>query len=186
MPLDELMLNGEEKMEKAIASLKKEFANVRTGRANPLILDKVVVDYYGTPTPIRQMSNVTVQEGVTLVIAPYDKSGIADMERAIMKSDLGITPSNDGSVIRISFPPLTEDRRKEIVKDVKKLSEEGKVAVRNARRDMSDSLKKIEKEESISEDEVKKMQDEIQKLTDKYVKEIENLCQEKEKEVLTV
>lgn len=186
MPLDELMINGEEKMEKAIASVKREFANVRTGRANPAILDKIQVDYYGTPTPIRQMSNVTVQDGTTLVISPYDKTGLAEMERAIMKSDLGITPSNDGNVIRIMFPQLTEDRRKEIVKDVKKITEEGKIALRNARRDMTDALKKIEKEESISEDEIKKQQDEIQKLTDKYVKDVESLCQEKEKEVLTV
>ncbi len=186
MPTDELFLNGEEKMEKAVNSLKKEFASIRTGRANPLILDKVVVDYYGVPTPLRQMSQVNVQDGQTLVITPYDKTIIKEIEKAMIKAELGITPNSDGIVIRLTFPPLTEDRRKEISKDVKKIAEEAKVAIRNIRRDMTDNLKKIEKEENLPEDVVKDNQDKIQKLTDKYVKIIDDVASEKEKEVMTV
>lgn len=186
MSTDEILINGEEKMEKAIISTKKEFANIRTGRANPMILDKISVDYYGAPTPVRQLSNVSVQDGTTLVITPFDKSAITEVEKAIAKSDLGITPNNDGSNIRITFPPLTEDRRKELVKTVKKLGEEGKVAIRNIRRDMSDSLKKLEKIDNLPEDEVKDVQEEIQKVTDKFTKEVDSLVSEKEKEVLTV
>ncbi len=186
MPVDELFLFGEEKMEKAIAQLKKEFAAIRTGRANPLILDKVVVDYYGAPTPLRQMSQVTVQDGTTLVISPFDKSIMKDIEKALIKAELGITPNSDGSVLRLCFPPLTQDRRKEISKDVKKIGEDTKVAIRNIRRDMTDDLKKLEKSENLSEDAVKDYQDKIQKLTDKYTKNIEDIAQEKEKEVLTV
>lgn len=140
--LEELFLFGEEKMEKAITQLKREFGQIRSGRANPLILDKVVVDYYGAPTPLRQLSQVNVQEGTTLVITPYDKSILKEIEKAIIKAEIGITPNSDGICIRLAFPPLTEERRKEIVKDVKKIGEEAKVAVRNIRRDMTDSLKK--------------------------------------------
>ena len=139
--LDELFLFGEEKMEKAIIQLKKEFGSIRSGRANPLILDKVMVDYYGAPTQLRQMSQVSVQDGTTLVITPYDKSVLKEIEKAIIKAEIGITPNSDGICIRLTFPPLTEERRKEIVKDVKKLGEEAKVAVRNVRRDMTDDLK---------------------------------------------
>ena len=184
--VEELFLFGEEKMEKAINQLKKEFVSIRSGRANPLILDKVVVDYYGAPTPVRQMSQVTVQDGTTLVISPYDKSIMKEIEKAIIKAEIGISPNSDGIVIRLAFPPLTEERRKEIVKDVKKLGEESKVAVRNARRDMVDGLKKLEKSENLPEDVVKDNQDEIQKLTDKYVGIIDKTVEEKEKEVLTV
>lgn len=186
MSTDEMLLNGEEKMEKAINSLKKDFAQIRTGRANPLILDKVVVDYYGVPTQLRQMSQVTVQDGQTLIITPYDKSILKEIEKAMIKADLGITPNSDGIVIRLTFPALTQDRRKEISKDVKKLSEEAKVAVRNIRRDMTDELKKLEKSDNLSEDAIKDNQNEIQKLTDKYVKLMDTLSAEKEKEVLTV
>ena len=186
MSIDELLLNGEEKMEKAINALKKEYAGIRTGRANPLILDKVVVDYYGVPTPLRQISQVSVQDGQTLVISPYDKSIIKDIEKAIIKAELGITPNSDGMVIRLTFPPLTEDRRKEISKEVKKVGEEAKVAVRNIRRDMTDDLKKLEKSENLPEDTVKDTQDEIQKLTDKYIKIVDESAAEKEKEVMTV
>ncbi len=186
MSIEEMMLNGEEKMEKAVNSLKKEYASIRTGRANPLILDKVVVDYYGVPTPLRQMSQVSVQDGQTLVITPYDKTIIKEIEKAMIKAELGITPNSDGIVIRLTFPPLTEERRKEISKDVKKVSEDSKVAVRNIRRDMADELKKIEKEENLPEDAVKDNQDKIQKLTDKYVKIIDEVAAEKEKEVMTV
>lgn len=186
MTVDEMLSNGKEKMEKAVASLKKEFGSIRTGRANPLILDKVVVDYYGVPTPLRQMSQVNVQDGQTLVIAPYDKSILKEIEKAMIKAELGITPNSDGIVIRLAFPPLTEDRRKEICKDVKKTAEEAKVAVRNIRRDMTDDLKKIEKEDNLPEDAVKDTQEQIQKITDKYVKTIDELASEKEKEVMTV
>lgn len=184
--LEELFLFGEEKMEKAINQLKREFGTIRSGRANPLILDKVVVDYYGAPTPLRQMSQVTVQDGTTLVITPYDKSILKEIEKAIIKAEIGITPNSDGICIRLAFPPLTEERRKEIVKDVKKIGEDAKVAVRNIRRDMSDDLKKIEKDEKLPEDSVKDNQDKIQKLTDKYTGIIDKTVAEKEKEVLTV
>lgn len=184
--LEELFLFGEEKMEKAITQLKREFGQIRSGRANPLILDKAVVDYYGAPTPLRQMSQVTVQDGTTLVITPYDKSILKEIEKAIIKAEIGITPNSDGICIRLAFPPLTEERRKEIVKDVKKIGEEAKVAIRNIRRDMSDNLKKIEKDEKLPEDTVKDNQDKIQKLTDKYTGIIDSNVSEKEKEVLTV
>lgn len=186
MPTDELLLNGEEKMEKAIANLKREFANVRTGRANPMILDKIQVDYYGMPTPIRQVANVTVQDGQTLVITPFDRNSLLDVEKAIAKSDLGLTPNNDGTCVRITFPQPTEERRRELVKSVKKLGEEAKVAVRNIRRDLVDDLKKLEKSENLPEDVVKGVQDDIQKLTDKYTKEIDSSVDDKEKEVMTV
>ncbi len=184
--IEELFLFGEEKMEKAVTQLKREFASIRSGRANPMILDKVLVDYYGVPTQLRQMSQVSVQDGTTLVISPYDKSIMKEIEKAIIKAEIGITPNSDGIVIRIAFPPLTEERRKEITKDVKKLGEDSKVAIRNARRDMVDDLKKLEKSENLPEDTVKDNQDEIQKLTDKYIKIIDNTVEEKEKEVLTV
>lgn len=186
MALEELFKNGDDKMEKCIAQLKREFATVRSGRANPAILDKVLVDYYGAPTPLRQMSQVTVQDGTTLVIAPYDKSVMKEIEKAIIKAELGITPNSDGIVIRLPFPPLTEDRRKEICKDVKKMGEDAKVALRNVRRDMVDELKKLEKSENLSEDIIKDNQDKIQKVTDKYTGIVEKLVEEKEKEVLTV
>ena len=184
--LDEMYLFGEEKMEKAIGQLKKDFATVRTGRANPGILDKVIVEYYGAPTPIRQMAHVSVSEGTTLVISPLDKSIIKEIEKALIKAELGVAPNNDGTCIRLNFPPLTEERRKETAKEVKKFGEDTKVALRNVRRDMVDSLKKIEKDENLPEDAVKDNQDQIQKLTDKYVGIVDSLVSEKEKEVLTV
>jgi ribosome recycling factor len=186
MPVSDILTHGEEKMKKTIAETKKEFVNIRTGRANPMILDKINVDYYGSVTPLRQISNVSVQDGNTLVIQPYDKNALSGIEKAILKSDLGVTPNSDGTNIRITFPPLTEERRKDLVKLVKKMGEENKVAIRNIRRDMADSLKKIEKPESIPEDEMKKSQDQIQKMTDKYIKEIDNLVVDKEKEVLSL
>ncbi|MFA7659073.1 MAG: ribosome recycling factor [Candidatus Gastranaerophilaceae bacterium] len=184
--VDELFLFGEEKMEKAINQLRREFGAIRSGRANPLILDKVIVDYYGAPTQLRQMSQVTVQDGTTLVISPYDKSVMKEIEKAIIKAEIGITPNSDGIVIRLAFPPLTEERRRELTKDVRRVGEESKVAIRNARRDMVDDLKKLEKSENLPEDIVKDNQEEIQKLTDKYVRIIETAVDEKEKEVLTV
>ena len=184
--LEELFLYGEEKMEKAIAQLKREFASVRTGRANPAVLDKVLVEYYGAPTQLRQMSQVTVSEGTTLVITPFDKSIMKDIEKALIKAELGVAPNNDGTCIRLNFPPLTEERRRETAKDVKKFGEDAKVAIRNVRRDMVDDLKKIEKEENLPEDTVKGNQEDIQKLTDKFVGLIDNLVADKEKEVMTV
>ena len=184
--IEELFLFGEEKMEKAITQMKREFASVRTGRANPAVLDKVVVEYYGAPTQLRQMSQVTVSEGTTLVITPFDKTIIKEIEKALIKAELGVAPNNDGVCIRLNFPPLTEERRRETAKDVKKYGEDAKIVVRNARRDMVDDLKKLEKSENLPEDMVKSTQDDIQKLTDKYVGIIDSLVAEKEKEVMTV
>ena len=184
--IEELFLFGEEKMEKAIAQMKREFASVRTGRANPAVLDKVLVEYYGAPTQLRQMSQVSVSEGTTLVITPFDKTIIKDIEKALIKAELGVAPNNDGTCIRLNFPPLTEERRRETAKDVKKYGEDAKIVVRNARRDMVDDLKKLEKEENLPEDLVKSTQDDIQKLTDKYVGIIDSLVADKEKEVMTV
>lgn len=174
-----------DKMTKAVEHLAFEFSTIRAGRANPHVLDKVRVDYYGTPTPIQQVGNVTVPEPRMIQIAPWEKSLIKDIEKAIMTSEVGITPSNDGSVIRLVFPELTEERRKDLVKDVKKKGEEGKVAIRNIRRDGNDSFKKLAKTE-VSEDEIKQLEDELQKLTDKFVKEIDKLVDEKSKEIMTV
>ena len=184
--IEELFLFGEEKMEKAIGQMKREFASVRTGRANPAVLDKVLVEYYGVPTQLRQMSQVTVSEGTTLVITPFDKTIIKEIEKALIKAELGVAPNNDGVCIRLNFPPLTEERRRETAKDVKKYGEDAKVAIRTVRRDMVDDLKKVEKEENLPEDLVKSTQDDIQKLTDKYVGIVDSLVTEKEKEVMTV
>ena len=183
---DEVYAKTEEKMKKAIAAVQHEMGGIRTGRANPLILDRVVVDYYGTPTPVRQMANVTVQEGQTLVIQPYDKSSLSDIEKAISKSDLNLPPNNDGVVIRLSIPPLTEERRKEMVKNVKKFGEDGKVAIRNIRRDATSEIDKLKKDLNLSEDEVKGRHDDIQKLTDRYTKEVDQLVVSKEKEVMEI
>ena len=186
MSVSDVLKQTEEKMEKAIQNLKKEFGNVRTGRANPLILEKVSVEYYGVPTPLRQLSNVSVQDGQTLVITPFDKNLVHEIEKAITKSDIGITPNSDGTCVRLTFPPLTEERRKELSKSVKKMAEDAKVAIRNIRRDGVDDIKKLEKTDSLSEDEIKNNQNEVQKITDKYTKIIDSLTQEKEQEVLKV
>ena len=184
--LEELFLFGEEKMEKTVAQLQKEFGTIRSGRANPGILDRVMVEYYGAPTPLRQMSQVSVQDGTTLVITPYDKTVMKEIEKAIIKSEIGINPKRYGFCIRVAFPPITEDRRREIAKDVKKLGEDAKVAIRNIRRDMTDGLKKVEKSENLPEDMVKDNQDKIQNLTDKYTANIDSAVAVKEKEVMTV
>lgn len=186
MPVNDLLNQGEDKMKKSVAGTQKELLNIRTGRANPLVLDKIQVEYYGTPTPLRQIATVNVQDGQTLVIAPYDKTALNEIEKAILKSDLGVTPNSDGINIRLTFPQPTEERRKELVKIVKKLGEDGKIAVRNIRRDVTDALKKLEKTENLPEDEVKKAQDRLQKVTDKYVKELDDIVAEKEKEVLSI
>ncbi len=175
----------EEKMQKSYDFLVTDLGTIRAGRANPHVLDRIKVDYYGTPTPIQQVGNITVPEPRVLQIAPWEKSLIKDIEKAIMMSDVGINPSNDGSLIRLVFPELTEERRKELVKDIKKRGEESKVAIRNTRRDGNDAFKKLAKTE-VSEDEIKELGDDLQKLTDKYIKEIDKLVEEKSKEILTV
>lgn len=175
----------EEKMQKAYDFLLSDYQTIRAGRANPHVLDKLKVDYYGTPTPIQQVGNITVPEARMIQIAPWEKSLIREIEKAIMSSDIGITPSNDGSVIRLVFPELTEERRKALVKDVKKKGEDAKVAVRNIRREANDSFKKLAKTE-VSEDEIKDLEDSAQKLTDKFIKEIDQAIEEKSKEVMTV
>lgn len=177
--------SAEERMEKAIAALKRDFASLRAGKASPSLLDRIQVEYYGAMTPLNQLANITTPDSRTLLIQPWDKSSLADIERAIQKSDLGMTPSNDGAIIRLVVPMLTEERRVELVKTAKKLAEEAKVAIRNIRRDANDSVKKLEKSE-ISEDESKRHQDDIQKLTDKFIAETDKLLASKEKEILEV
>ncbi|WP_291955084.1 ribosome recycling factor [Mahella sp.] len=176
----------EQRMNKVIDALKKELSTLRTGRANPQILDNIMVDYYGVPTPITQLGNITSPEPRLLVIAPWDPKIIKDMEKAIQKSDLGINPSNDGKVIRLLIPELTEERRKELVKIARKMGEEAKVAVRNIRRESIDQLKKQKKDGDISEDEEKRQQDDIQKLTDNKINEIDSIIEQKEKDIMTV
>ncbi len=184
--IEQLHKDTESRMQKAIQATQQELASIRTGRANAQLLDRIMVDYYGTPTPLRQMSNISTPDGQTLTIQPYDKSILGEIEKAIAKSDLGLNPNNDGSVIRLTIPPLTEDRRKELVKLVKKYGEEGKVAIRNVRRDAADAMKKLEKEENLPEDEIKRQLDEIQKLTDRYVGQLDKVVSEKEQEILTI
>ena len=173
-------------MEKALAALDRDFAKLRTGRASTALVDGIKADYYGTPTPISQMASVAVPDSRTLTIQPWDKGGIAVVEKAILKSDLGLTPVNDGKIIRIVIPPLTEERRKDLVKVARKYSEEAKVAVRNVRRDANDGLKKLEKDKEITEDELKKAVDDVQKLTDKFVGEVDKKCAGKEKEIMDI
>ncbi len=176
----------EDKMVKAVEFLKNDLQTIRAGRANPHVLDKIRVDYYGTPTPIQQLANISVPEARMIQIAPWDKKSLKDIERAIMASDVGINPNNDGSVIRLIFPELTEDRRKELAKDVQKRSEGVKVTIRNARRDGNDEFKKLRKDSQISEDDEKDFQTELQKLTDKYIAKVDQVAEEKKKEIMTV
>lgn len=176
----------EEKMNKTIDTLLEDYATIRAGRANPHILDKIRVDYWGTPTPLQQVANVSVPEARMIQIQPWESSLIKEIEKMIMVSDLGITPNNDGKVIRLIFPELTEDRRKEIVKDIKKKGENAKVAIRNVRRDANDFFKKQNKDNLISEDEYKNIEADVQKLTDKYIAEVDKAVEEKSKEILTV
>lgn len=183
--MDERIKIYDEKMTKTYNSLLTEFGGIRAGRANPNVLNKIRVDYYGTPTPLQQVGNITVPEPRILQIQPWESSLVKAIEKAILTSDIGINPSNDGKIIRLVFPELTEERRKELVKDVKKKGEAAKVAVRNIRRDANDHLKKLGKTE-VSEDEIKDLEDTIQKLTDKYIKEIDKATEEKSKEILTV
>lgn len=184
--MEELLMTYEDKMEKSLDNLKEEYTTIRAGRANPHILDKVKVDYYGTPTPLQQVGNISVPEARMICIQPWDASLLKDIERAINTSDLGLTPTNDGKLIRLVFPELTEDRRKELVKDVKKKGENAKVAIRNIRRDAIEAVKKKGKEDGISEDEIKGYQDDVQKSTDAYVKKIDDAIDAKSQEIMTV
>lgn len=184
--MEELIMTYEDKMEKSLDNLYGEYTSIRAGRANPHILDKITVDYYGSPTPLQQVGNISVPEARMIVIQPWEASILKDIEKALLMSDLGLKPTNDGKMIRLVFPELTEERRKELVKDVKKKGENAKVAVRNIRRDAMDAIKKKGKEDGISEDEIKEYQDDVQKSTDKYVANIDAAVEEKSKEILTV
>ena len=178
--------NLKQRMEKSIGAYQEKLSEIRAGRANPAILNKIKVDYYGVPTPINQMAGISVPEARMIVIQPWDMSVLKEIERAILASDIGITPNNDGKVIRLNFPELNEERRKDIVKDIRKMAEESKVAVRQVRRDGIDEFKKMQKESSITEDDLKSAEEQIQKLTDKYVEEIDKILTIKEKEIMTV
>ncbi|MGG3889095.1 ribosome recycling factor [Metabacillus fastidiosus] len=183
---NQVISTTKEKMEKAVAAYSRELASVRAGRASASLLDKITVDYYGAPTPVNQMASISTPEARLLVIQPYDKTIIGDIEKAILKSDLGLTPTSDGSIIRLSVPALTEERRKELVKLTKKYGEEAKIAVRNVRRDGNDDLKKLEKNGDITEDELRGLTDDIQKLTDKFIENVDSLTKDKEKEIMEV
>ena len=176
----------EEKMEKSLSNLQEDYVSIRAGRANPHILDKIQVDYYGTPSPLQSVANISVPEARMILIQPWESSLIKDIEKAILSSDLGLTPANDGKAVRLAFPELTEERRKELVKAVKKKGENAKVAVRNIRRDANDAIKKQNKANEISDDEQKQLEDQIQKLTDKYIAKIDGAMEAKSTEVMTV
>ncbi len=186
MTVQTALSDATEKMEKAVTHLKEDLSGIRTGRATPAVLNRVTVEYYGTPVPLNQLASINVPEPRLLAISPFDKSSISSIEKAIQASDLGITPSNDGQVIRLSFPPLTEERRKELVKQVHHRAEEGRVAVRNVRRHHKDELEKLEREGSISEDDLTRSEKELQKLTDRFVAEIDDIQRHKEQELMEV
>jgi len=186
MMVEELLKEAEHKMEKTVEKAAHEFSTIRTGRANPAILERVMVDYYGTPTPINHIASITVPEPRLLLIQPYDKQSLSWIEKAILKSDLNLTPTNDGQVIRIRIPELTEERRKELIKLLHKKAEEERVAIRNVRREVNEHLKAAEKRGEISEDEVKRAEQQVQKLTDKYIAEIDRLQKAKEEELMEV
>lgn len=184
--IEDIKTKLDEAMTKAIKSLQNQFTRVRTGRANASILDGVSVDYYGTPTPVKQVGQISTPEARLLQIQPFDKTLISEIEKAIINSNLGVNPSNDGNLIRIQFPALTEETRKDLVKQIKKMGEDSKITIRNARRDQNDILKKSEKDKEISEDDLKKFLDEVQKVTDKYISEVDSNVDAKEKELMTV
>ena len=184
--VSEIKKKSEEKMGKALEMLKREYAAIRTGRASLGILDGISVDYYGTATPLNQVANLAIPEPRLITLQPWDPKMLGDIEKSIMKSDLGLTPSNDGKIIRLAIPPLTEERRQQIVKQAKKLAEESRVAVRNIRRDINDEIKKKGKESHLSEDDTKRAQEETQKLTDSFIKKIDELLAHKDKEIMTV
>jgi ribosome recycling factor len=182
----QIINDAKQRMEKTVDALRNDLISIRAGRANPALFNRVQVEYYGALTPLNQLAGITTPEARLLIIQPYDKSIMGEIERAILKADLGLTPSNDGQVIRISIPPLTEERRKELVKQVKKTAEEAKVAVRNIRRDANDSLKKVEKDGEITEDELKRLMDDVQKLTDQTIIKVDDVASNKEKEIMEV
>ena len=184
--MDQRLAVFDEKMGMSMNNLAEEFGGIRAGRANPHVLDKLRVDYYGTPTAIQQVANVSVPEPRMIQIQPWEASMVKEIEKAILTSDLGINPTNDGKTIRLLFPELTEERRKELAKDVKKKGENAKVAIRNIRRDANDSFKKLAKEEDVSEDEIKQLEDQAQKMTDKYIADVDRAVEAKTKEILTV
>jgi ribosome recycling factor len=184
--MKEVLKSTEQRMKKSIQSLEDEFNSLRTGRASASLFDRIKVDYYGNPTPLNQVANISIPEARLIVIQPWDKGTIGDIEKAIQKSELSLNPSNDGKVIRINIPPLTEERRKDLVKNAKNIAEQSRVAIRNIRRDGNDELKKMSKDGELSEDEEKKAIDEIQKLTDKYVETVNQLLEKKEKEILEI
>lgn len=184
--MDERMEQYDSKMQKTVAALEEEYANIRAGRANPHLLDKIRVDYYGQPSPLQSVANISVPEARVIQIQPWESSLIKEIEKMIIASDLGLTPNNDGKTIRLVFPELTEDRRKELVKDVKKKGEAAKVSIRNVRRDANDTFKKQNKASEITEDDLKKLEDETQKLTDKYIGQIDKTVEAKSKEIMTV
>ena len=184
--MDERLQKYDNKMQKSYDNLLEEFGSIRAGRANPHVLDKLKVDYYGTPTGLQQVANISVPEPRMLLIQPWEPNMVRVIEKAILTSDLGINPTNDGKVIRLAFPELTEERRKDLAKDVKKKGEAAKVAVRNSRRDANDAFKKLGKSSDISEDEVKELEEKVQKLTDKYIANVDKAVEEKTKEILTV
>ncbi len=186
MDKDTIFLETEERMEKAMIALERDFGKLRTGRASTSLVDNIKVDYYGTLTPINQLASVAVPDSRTVTIQPWDRGAFAGVEKAILKSDLGLTPINDGKIIRIAIPPLTEDRRKELSKVARKYGEETKVAVRNVRRDANEQLKKLEKDKILSEDELKKAMDDVQKMTDKFIASVDTKCQGKEKEIMDI
>lgn len=184
--MDDRLVQYDDKMQKTMRNLQEEFGSIRAGRANPHVLDKLRVDYYGTPTPIQQVANVNVPEPRMIQIQPWEPSMVKEIEKVIMTSDLGINPTNDGKSIRLVFPELTEERRKDLSKDIKKKGEAAKVAIRNIRRDANDSFKKLGKKEDISEDEIKELEGKVQKMTDKFIADIDKAVEEKTKEIMTV
>lgn len=184
--MNEKIKEYNDKMQKTIDHLESEFGTIRAGRANPHVLDRIKVDYYGTPTPVQQVGNISIPEPRIIVIQPWEKTLLKEIEKAIQMSDIGINPTNDGQVIRLVFPELTEERRKELVKDVKKKGEADKVAIRNIRRDGNDAFKKLAKSDDVSEDEIKQLEDELQKITDKFIKTVDDMVDAKSKDILTV
>ena len=186
MSVAEIRTNHENKMKKALEALRREYSSLRAGRATPALLDKVNVDYYGTPTPVNQVANVSVPEARMITIQPWEKTMLGAIEKAILKSDLGLTPNSDGTIIRLNIPQLTKERRTELAKTIGKKAEDARVAVRNIRRDANDAIKKLEKEKVATEDDSKKAQEDMQKVTDKYIKEIDNTMAAKEKEIMEV
>lgn len=186
MSVDSALKDAADKMQKAVVHLKEDLGGIRTGRATPALLNRVIVEYYGTPVPLQQLASMSVPEPRTLTVQPFDKNAIGSIEKAILTSELGITPSNDGNLIRLSFPPLTEERRRQLVKQVHARAEDGRVAVRNVRRHHKDEVEKLEKEHEISEDELKRAEKELQRHTDQYVAEIDEIQQHKEQELMEV